>query len=245
MNKPYLEKFEYYCKNENALEELRESTQTYINFQNFLSYIEEQKKEKGIINEFEENVQVIEKQLEECNFYHYTSVKSILEILSQNNIYSLNNLQRQDILFYYRLTSQGLKDEAFSYIALTLSKKNWLFGLCRIKFKKGFEKNHQGFFYTKWGDKILYTQKKSQIFDISDWKKYLTNLIAIENSTIDNYINDVLVNEQIEIFIKENIPFTDIENITCKSKECYEYLKQKTSGTMSNSRFSHFFKLEE
>lgn len=220
-NKSYLTSFIQYCKNENALNKKRESEITAINLEMIRKEWEEKKKDSQALARYEKNLSLTEKLLENLSLVHYTNIYSLISILQNKAVCSVNIMDKSDISFNYRISNIGINEELHKYVFAYLYEGDWIYGPCKIIFKKEVVNLKKAYFIPKSWQKIKNQKLMENLFSIEDWKLYFTEHISLNYIDPNQYFDTTPVYNRPEFLFEDKIPIKYIEKIIIKDRDTF------------------------
>lgn len=227
--KEFLKDLEYYCMVEDGLEGKKSANRKQYNFKRLLNEINVQKQDENIKARYERNITRTKAMVDKFDIVHNTGVESIISIIQNGALLSIEEMEKRDISFNFRISFRGINDEMHKYVFGTAAQGDPIYGLYEIKFKKEVEGIVGAQFapqsYLVYGAEVL----KDYFMDIKDWRAYVSEQIATTMDDPEEYLKKIPVHSRPEFLFENELPISYIEKITCVNKTAYEELVKRIS----------------
>lgn len=221
--KELLKDLEYYCMVEDGLESKKNTNRKEYNFNRIMEQLENKKQDEKVKISYNKNISKAKALVDKFDIVHNTSLESIIGIIQQGALLSVDEMEKRDISFNFRISIRGINDEMHKYVFASTHQSDAIYGLYEIKFKRAIETINGAQFtpsnYLEYGQEVL----KDYFMDIKNWRKYLAEYIATTMDELENYLKETPVHLRPEFLFPDPIQISDFESITCiNGKACSE-----------------------
>ena len=233
--KEFLKELEFYCNNENGLEEKKDKNRGQYNLKKILKELESQKSDEEIKKRYDSNISMSKEFVKGLDIVHTTTLPCLISIIQNGALLSIAEMERKDISFNYLISFRGINEDMFKYVFGTVGKADAIYGQYEIKLKRQIEAIESSKFLPKsnleYGEEVL----KDYICDLKYWRAYLAEHIAVNYELPDNYITQTPVHLRPQLLLNEKIPLSYIESITCSNQRAYKELVDKIKSEFADN----------
>jgi hypothetical protein len=220
----FLKDFEYYCINENALENQILERKPAGNFKRMMRELDFAKSKPRIADRYSANINSAETLVTSFQLVHNTDLNCLISIIRSKELLSINNINIKDIPFNCRITSFGIQDEMHKYVFCGTPSGDWINGLCEIKFKNRIERLPGAKFLPQ--SHLCYESEglSNHWMELGNWRRYLAEYIAVNYERVEDYIRNTPAYKRPEFLFEDSIPFSYVEEIKCATFGAYSEL---------------------
>ncbi len=241
--KQLLKDLQYYSMAEDGLEAKKDANRKEYNFRRLMDELKAKRHEHAVSERHSNNISKAKALVEGFGIVHNTTIESIISIIQNGALLSIDEMEKRDISFNFRISTRGINDEMHKYVFASTGKGDAIYGLYEIKFKKAIEATNAVFIpksYLEYGPEVL----KDFFIDIKNWRAYLAEYIATNLDDPSTYIDTVPVHQRPEFLFQNQISTDDIERIVCASqKSAVELVKRIKKEFGEDSKFLQLIKV--
>lgn len=212
--KELLKDLEYYCMVENGLEAKKDANRKQYNFQRLMNAFREKRKNEQIKTRYDTNISKVKAMIDKFEIIHNTSLDSIIGIIQNGGLLSIDEMEKRDISFNFRISFRGINDEMHKFVFGTIHKGDPVYGFYELKFKRDVEAIEGAMFLPKSNIEYGLEVLNDYYMDIKDWRSYLTEEIAMLDNP-GSYLEGTPLHLRPEFLFPEQISFQNIESISC------------------------------
>lgn len=225
--KEILKELEHYCMNEDGLESKKNANRKQYNFQRLMDEFKSKRNDGEIRAKYEANISKSKTLVDRFKIIHNTNLDSIISIIQNDALLSIDEMEKRDISFNFRISFRGINDEMHKYVFGATEQGDLIYGLYQINFKKEVESLSDTQFipksYIEYGPEVL----QDYFMDIKNWRDYLAEEIAMTNEEPGKYIWSTPVHLRPEFIFSDKIPVSYFESIICANdKACTELIRR-------------------
>lgn len=223
-NLEFLRQFEFYCMDENAW--MRESmeTQPQANYERVMRQLQFSRTEMLLATEYGDRQAQAAAMVESLDLVHYTFLDNLINILKVGALWSRDRLS--DEYLCQRIASWGLDAQLHGYVICGCGESDWHYGMYKVIFKRDVESIPGARFLPRANGLYNSSDITAHIMELSNWRSYLTEHIAIHHQSPAKYLNRDL-HLRPEFFIPDAIPIEYVAEINCATAACCTALKQR------------------
>lgn len=244
--KELLKDLEYYSMVENGLEAKKDANRKQYNYQRLMIAFKEKRQDEQIKARYDANIAKAKAVVDRFEIVHNTSLDSVIGIIQNGGFLSIDEMEKRDISFNFRVSFRGINDEMHKYVFGATQKGDPVYGFYELKFKRDIEKIEGAMFLPKsnieYGQEVL----KDYYMDLKDWRNYLAEEIAMKMDDPSSYLGVTPLHLRPEFLFPEQVPFWNIESITCANdKAATELVRRVKKEFGENSEVLELIKSAE
>lgn len=243
-SKELLKDLEYFCMVENGLEVKKDANRKQYNFKRLLNELNAKKEDEKVNKRYETNISASKALVDKFEIVHTTSLDSMISIVQNGALLSINEMEKRDVSFNFRISFRGINDEMHEYVFGTTHQGDPIYGLYEIRLKREVETIETAMFIPK--SYLLYGQEdlKDYFMAIKDWRTFLTEQIAVTMEDPSSYLRITPVHQRPEFLFVEKVPVSYFKSIECINEKAYdELVKRIKSDFGENNDILNIIKL--
>lgn len=233
--KEFLKDLEYFCTNENGLEEKKELNRKPYNFKRLMNEFEAKKQDENTKAKYDSSIAEAKALVSKLGIVHNIGLDSLVGVIQNGALLSIDEMEKRDISFNFRISYRGINDDMHKFVFGTVQKGDPIYGLYEIKFKKEIETVDGACFLPKsfleYGLEVV----KEYIMDIKNWRTYLAEEIAHRLEEPEGYLRVTPVHLRPEFLFVGQIPVSFFENIICYNEKAYKELVKRVKEEFGES----------
>lgn len=241
--KEILKELEYYTMVEDGLEAKKDANRKDYNFKKIMDDLKQKRNDEVVAKRYNANIEKAKELVSTYIIVHNTTLESVIGIIQNGSLLSIDEMEKRDISFNFRISQRGINDEMHKYVFGATHKGEPIYGLYEIRFKKAVETTNSLFTpmsFLEYGAEVF----KDYIMDIKYWRAYLAEYIATYFDEPGNYLKETPLHLRPEFLFLDKVELEDIEYILCASeKAASEVVKRIKREFGEDSQFIKLIKV--
>lgn len=244
--KEILKDLEYYCMVENGLEAKKDANRKQYNFQRLMNVFREKRQDEKVKGRYDANIAKVKAMVEKFEIVHNASLDSVIGIVQNGGLLSIDEMEKRDISFNFRISFRGINDDMHRYVFGATHKGDPVYGFYELKFKSDVEAIKDAMFLPKSNIEYGLEVLKDYYMDIKEWRNYLAEEIAVKMDDPNNYLKATSLHFRPEFLFPEQITLGNIESINCANdKAAVELVRRVKKEFGENSEVLGLIKSAE